>query len=145
MIQPKNITVKTESGEDKVYTLTKIPYMSGGREILTQFIPTAMPKVGDYQLNEALSKKLFGFVFVDVGGNKIALSTTDLINNHVPDFQVGLRIEKEMLEYNFGFFDQGKILAFFQDLGQKAQASILPILTRLLEQSSQKAEPPSKN
>lgn len=145
MINPKEITLKNRKGEDKKFVLTEIPYYAGGREILTQFLPTAMPKVGDYQLNEALSKKLFAHVFVVVGDSKIPLSTDELVHNHVTDTLMGLALEKEMLEHNFGFFDPGKISAFLKTLSQKAVQSILPILTELRAQLSSSASPPSTN
>lgn len=141
----KEITLDTEKGEPRKFVLYKIPYLDGGREICTQFLPTAAPKVGDYQMNEALAKKMFGFIAVVVEGKEIRLATKELVHNHVTDFQLGMKLEKEMLEYNFGFFDPGKISAFLKSLSQKALQSILPILTELREQSSPKAAPPSSN
>lgn len=143
MLEEKTITLKNRKGEEKKFVLTEIPYYSGGREILTQFLPTAMPKVGDYQLNEALSKKLFTHISVVVGEHKIPLTTDELVHNHVTDTLMGLALEKEMLEHNFGFFDPGKISAFLKTLGQKAVASILPILTELRAQLSSNDSPPS--
>lgn len=145
LIEQKEITITTQSGVEKVFVLSKIPYMSGGREICSQFITSAMPKVGEYKLNEELSIKMFGFIAAKVGDAQVRLQTREIINNHVLDFQTGLRLEKEMLEYNFGFFDQEKIQKFLRDLGAKFQLSLMPILTQLQQQFSKKDAPPSTN
>lgn len=145
LIEPKDFVVKTQGGLEKTFILSKIPYMSGGREICSQFITTAMPKIGNYPMNEDLAKKMFSFVGVKTDGGVVRLLTADLINNHVPDFQTGARLEKEMLEYNFGFFDPEKISAFQKALGQKLQGLIMPILTQLQAQLSKKDAPHSMN
>lgn len=145
LIEPKELVVKTQNGVEKTYIISKIPYMSGGREICTQFITTAAPKVGNYQMNEALSLKMFCFIAVKTDMGQVRLSSAELINNHVPDFQTGIRLEKEMLEYNFGFFDLEKIQRSAALVADKLQAFLTPILTRLLEQFSKKDAPPSMN
>ena len=145
MQKQKEFKVETEDGE-KTYILHKIPYLSGAREVCTQFIPTGMPKVGDYKRNEELAQIIFSHVdVVTETGAPLRLSTKDLVNNHVPDFQTGVKIEKEMLEFNFGFFDTGKIYALLKDSAMKHQAKILPILTEFLGQLSVKEKQPSKN
>ena len=145
MVKQKKIEIDTEDGV-KTYILHKIPYMAGGREVCTQFIPTGLPKVGDYAKNEALALIIFAHVDVITdAGTPLRLSTKDLVGNHVPDFQTGVKIEKEMLEFNFGFFDTGKIYASLKNLAQQHQAKILPILMEFVGQLSQKEKPPSKS
>jgi hypothetical protein len=142
MIEPKELVLTTPAGE-KTYILSKIPYASGGREVMTMYIPTALPKVGDYKANEELALKLMAHVGVKLpGGNTINLTTRDLINNHVPDFQTGIRLEKEMLEYNMGFFDPEKISEFRIKMAKALRAWITPILTEL-QQSFSKADAPA--
>lgn len=145
LIEPKEITITTQAGAEKVYVLSKIPYMGGGREICTQFIPTAMPKVGNYTSNEDLALKMMGFVAAKVDDKLVRLQTRELCNNHIPDFQTGLRLEKEMLEYNFGFFDAEKIQRFQQAAGEKIAQFLMPILTQLQHQFLKKDGPPSMN
>lgn len=145
LIEPKEIQIKTQSGEEKTYIISKMPYANGGREVCSQFIPTAMPKVGNYEVNEKLMLKMMGFVAVKTGGAQIRLETAELVSNHVPDFQTGIRLEKEMIEYNFGFFDPAKISNFLDGLTQSFLQKISPILIQLREQLSQNGEPPSKS
>lgn len=141
LIEPKTITITTQAGTEKNYIISKMPYASGGREVLTQFIPTAAPTVGDYQANEALMLKMMGFVAVEsTAGAPIQLTTRALIDNHVPDFRTGVELEKAMLEYNFGFFELGAISDLSGTIASKAQAWITKILTDSLEQSSAKGK-----
>ena len=91
LLEPKKITLTDQSGKDHVYQLGKMPYLCGGREVCTQFLSTAMPKVGDYEKNEALSLKMFQYIAVVTADREITLSTIDLVNNHVPDFVTGIK------------------------------------------------------
>lgn len=145
MAKKKELILETEDGT-KTYVLHKIPYLSGAREVCTQFIPTGMPKIGDYKRNEELAQIIFAHVDVQLeGGKSLRLETKELVNNHVPDFQTGVKIEKEMLEFNFGFFDFGKTSALLKEFAQKHLAKILPILTESLAQLSAKEKQASKN
>ncbi len=75
----------------------------------------------------------------------IALATRELINNHVPDWETLARLEWAVMEYNCSFFANGKVSNFLDDLLEKLPASILSILTPLLEQYSQNDTPPSES
>lgn len=66
MIDPKEITITDSKGGERKYIISKIPYASGGREICSQYLPTAMPKVGNYQLNHELFLKMMKFVSVAI-------------------------------------------------------------------------------
>ncbi len=145
MIEPKEITIVDSKGVEHRYVISRIPYASGGREICSQFIPTSIPKLGNYQLNHELFLKMMKYVAVVTDNGQLTLSTSALIDNHVPDVKTGLLLEKEMLEYNFGFFDLGKISAILETLGKNAKPLITKILTQLLGSSSQKDEQASEN
>ncbi len=145
MIDPKEITIADSNGIDRKYIISKIPYASGGREICSQYLPTAMPKVGNYQLNHELFLKMMKFVSVVIEDREIPLSTTALIDNHIPDFITGIKIEKEMLEYNTGFFQNGEISTTLKTLSQNIQPFLIKILSQLKDFSSQKGEQRSKS
>ena len=146
MIDPKEITIKTQKGEDKVFVISKMPYASAGREVCTQFISSAMPQLGHYPTNHDLMLKMMAYVGVkQENGNVQMLTTPALVDNHITDVQTGIRLEKEMLEYNFGFFDLEKTSAFLQGLSQKFLTFLTPMLTQLSQQLSKKDAPPSTN
>lgn len=144
MLQPKDITVKTLEGDEKVYVLSKFPAVAG-REILTQYPVTAIPKVGEYAANEALMLKIMGYVGVRQPGRDepLLLTTRALVDNHVPDWETLARIELAMIDYNTSFFRDGRASVFFAKLGAKALPKITETLTVLLENLSQAGRRPS--
>lgn len=145
MIEPKEITITGGDGKQRSYIISKLPYASGGREICSQYLPTAMPKVGDYKTNHELFLKMMGFVQAVTDNGPISLTTSALIDNWVDDFQTGIKLEKAMLEYNIGFFDTGKISDTFKTFAQNLQPLITKILSQWQEFSLQNKEPRSKN
>jgi hypothetical protein len=145
MIEPKPVEIVTMAGETRTYILSKFPAIQG-REIVANYPLTALPKVGDYPANEAIMLKLMAHVAVPRdGGEPIALTTRDLVNNHVPDWETLAKIEVEMLGYNTSFFTNGKTSTFFAGIEAKARQWIIGMLTDLSAQSSPKAKRRSRN
>lgn len=144
MIQPKEITIKAQDGREIVFVLSKFPAVQG-REIIAKYPLSAMPKLGDYEVNEETMLKLMSFVGVPrkEGGEPLRLTTRALVDNHVPDWETLARLEMAMMEYNCSFFGNGRASTFFEVIAQKAQALIIQTLTGLSAQSSQKKPPRS--
>ena len=146
MIQPKTYTVEDQQGKSHTYIIGKIPYMDGGREVCSQYITTAAPKLGDYCRNEELAKKIFKHVAVVLeDGTERPLSTDALINNHIPDFATGLKVEGAALEHNVGFSILGKLQEYQAEWAGTFQDLITKILTQLRPQSSPPKRQRSKN
>lgn len=142
MIQPKEITIETQAGESRTYVLSKFPAIQG-REIIAKYPLSAMPKLGDYAVNEETMLKLMGFVAVPRdSGEPLRLSTRALVDNHVPDWETLARIEFAMMEYNVSFFGNGKGSTFLEAISQKAQVLISKTLTDLLAQFSPRNKQP---
>jgi len=145
-IDPKDITITDSKGVERTYIISRLPYHGGGRELCTQFAPTGMPKVGDYEANEELSKKMFSHVAaIGPEGNKVVLSTPQFVQNFVPDFQTGMKLEAAMLEHNLGFSVAEKISGFLDQLNSIIAQSSTQILTALQEHSSKPTQPQSMN
>lgn len=145
LLKPNPIKVSDQSGVEKEYIISKIPAVQA-REIITQYPISAIPKIGDYKVNESIMFKLMSYVAVTLESGKLQrLTTQELINNHVPDYEVLLRLEAAMIDYNTSFFTKGTGSTFFALIAEKAKPKILEILTALQEQSSPKAAPPSTN
>jgi len=143
MIEPKQVTIVTQAGDERVYTISKFPAMAG-REIITQYPVTAAPKIGDYKANQEMMLKLMAYVTVEAGDVPMALGSQSAIDNHVPDWQTLMKLEKEVLEYNCSFFAQGKLLVFLEGLAAQALPSIIKTLTDSLQQSLQVGKPVTK-
>lgn len=140
MIEPKEITVETQKGEKRVYILSKFPAVQG-REIIAKYPLSAMPKLGDYAVNEETMLKLMAFVAVPrEGAEPLCLTTRGLVDNHVPDWETLARVELAMMEYNVSFFGNGKGSTFLEAITQKAQAFLSKTLMDLSGQSSPKGK-----
>jgi hypothetical protein len=142
MIQPKEIEVTTQAGVAKSFILTKFPAVQG-REIVAKYPLSAVPKLGDYAVNEETMLKLMSFVGVPREGKEpLMLTTRALVDNHVVDWETLARLEMGMLEYNCSFFGNGKGSTFFEAITKKAQAFLSQTLTDLSAQSSQRKPQP---
>lgn len=145
MIEPKEVPIPLADGTTRVYVLSKFPAIQG-REIIAKYPLSAMPKLGDYAVNEETMLKLMAFVGVPrENGEPLKLSTRALVDNHVPDWEALARIEMAMLEYNVSFFGNGKGLTFLDAIMQKAQAYLSKTLTDLSGQLSPTGKPPTSS
>lgn len=140
LIKPKTITVTDGEGVEKSFVISRFP-ATVGREIITQWPITAMPKIGDYKMNEAIMLKMMCYVAaLDANGNQTLLVTRELVDNHVSDFEALAKIEKELADYNVSFFRNGRSLPSLEVSAQKALKWIIKTLTDSSAQSSQKTE-----
>lgn len=145
LLQPKTVNIECADGTSRAYVIGKFDAITG-REIITQYPITAMPKIGNYKANEELALKVLSFVAVVNGeGHETRLITRELVNNHVPDWLAMMRLEAAVLEYAVGPFALGKASTFFAAIEAKAKALISQTLTEWSERSSAKGPPSSTN
>lgn len=143
MIEPKEIEVTDQTGKVRRFILSKFPAVQG-REIVAKYPLSAMPKLGDYEVNEATMLKLMSFVGVPRDdGTTMQLTTRALVDNHCGDWETLARVEIAMMEYNVSFFGNGKGSTLLEAIARKAQQLITKTLTDLSAQSSPKAKRPS--
>jgi hypothetical protein len=143
LLEPKELTLPDRNGGTKTYYLSKFPAVAG-REIVSQYPIANMPKVGEYALSEAMMLKLMAFVAVETStGAFTRLTTRDLVNNHVADWENLARLEFAMMEYNVSFFGKEKLSTFFDKLKAQIPASISQTLTALLARLSEADKQPS--
>lgn len=143
MIQPKETEI-----DGKIFILSKFPAIAG-REIVTQYVASGIPKIGDYKRNEELMLKLMAYVGVPrAEGPPLMLATPNLVNNHVlseDSWETLGKIEIAMMEYNCSFFRSGRISTFFDGIAQKIPVWISKIWTDLSARSLPTEKPPSTN
>jgi len=145
MIEPKEVTIKTQKGEERAYVLSKFPAVAG-REIVTKYPVSNTPKLGEYQQSEEVMLKLMAHVgAVGPDGSVVMLTTRALVDNHIPDWEVLAKLEWHQLEYNCSFFGNGLNSDFFASISQKAAAWISKTLIPSLLASSPTGKPPSTN
>jgi hypothetical protein len=141
MIEPKEIEI-----DGKTFILSKFPAVAG-REIIARYTSSAIPKVGDYKVNEEIMQKMMMYVGVKIHDKSapLMLTTTALIDNHTGNWETLAKLEVAMMEYNCSFFLSGRVSTFLQDIAQKIPESISKILIHLSQQSSLTEKQPSTN
>lgn len=145
MIEPKTITVQNIDGKEKEFVISKVP-ATVGREIVATYPVSAMPKIGDYKVNEEIMLKMMNYVCVEnKEGHKTFLQTKALIDSHCDDWQVLAKLEIAMLEYNTSFFGNGKVSKLLNKFTSNLPQLISKTLMDLLEQLSEKEKQVSKN
>ena len=137
MLEPKNIEI-----DGKAFIIHKFPAIEG-REICCSYPLTAIPKVSEYKQNEAIMLKLMKYVSVQTADGVVqALNHQSLVDNHVKSWEMLMRLEAAVLEYNCTFFHKGLLSTFFESLAQKIPAWISKILMDSLAQLSPKEKQP---
>jgi hypothetical protein len=142
-IKEEPFNLVDEDGKEHRYILSNFDAVEG-RRIVSQYPMTGLPKVGNYDENEKLMLRLMHYVAVVTSdGRKLRLSTMELINNHVPHFEMLAKIEMKMMEKNCSFFRDGRSLDFLDNLAQIFSRQILEMLTLSSGQSSGQEKQPS--
>ena len=140
LIEPKEVSIPDQKGVEKTFVISKFPAVQG-REIIAKYPLSAMPKLGDYAVNEETMLKLMAFVAVPREGKEpLCLTTRGLVDNHCGDWEQLARVELAMMEYNVSFFGNGKGSTFLEAITQKAQAFLSKTLMDLSAQSSPKGK-----
>lgn len=144
-IEPKEIELKNQKGVVKTFVLSKFPAVAG-REIVTKYPLSNIPKIGEYQQSEEVMLKLMSFVgVITAAGTTQMLTTRALVDNHCEDWETLARLEWAQLEYNCSFFDKGLISGSLESISQKAVLLITKMLTASSAASSPTEKPPSMN
>lgn len=142
LIKPKEVILKDLDDNEHTFIISRFDVIAG-REIITQYPTANMPKMGEYQRSEALMKKCLSYAAVNIDGQEVRLSTAALINAHVADSTLLLKLEFAIMEYNTNFFGQGSKSGFLSFLIKKCLGELLqrfPMLTDFLQRLSQKKQ-----
>jgi hypothetical protein len=139
MLQPKQIEVN-----GKKFIIHKFPAIEG-REIICNYPLTSIPKVSEYKTNQEVMLKLMKYVSVPINDITVALSNSELVNQHAGDWETLMKLEAAVIEYNCSFFQNGLASTFLSGLAQKVPAWITKTLTDSLGQFSLKNKPPSSS
>lgn len=145
LIKPIEKDFDLPGGGKLTFILSKFP-ATVGREIITQYPTSGMPKVGDYKLNEELMFKLLSFVAVKLpSGEPLELSTRALVDNHIPDWETLMKVEWAMMEYNCSFFQDGKMSNILGRLLPKVEGFLTKTLTQFVQSLQEKDSRVSTN
>ncbi len=149
LIKPKEIIIADQEGAERTYVLSRLS-ATAGREMIVKY-PTDLGSLvakggAEYaQSEETMLKLMAAVAVVTSDGRQLRLSTKALVDNHVPDWETLVKLEKAQLEYNVSFFGSGLSSAFFASISQKVGPWITQTLTPLLVASLRQEKPPSEN
>lgn len=149
MLEPKTIFIP-EGDKQHCFIIHKFP-ATVGREILSKYPASAIALFKQwedlcYTANEAVMLKVMGYVqAVTADGTTVTLSTKALVDNHVPNAVVLIKLEKEVLEYNFSFFGQLRNLSSSVSSIPSIVQKVIGTLTDSLASLSPQDEPPTQS
>lgn len=145
LLNPKEIKLTDRKGKERTYFLSEIP-ATYSREIVAQWTANALPKLGDYNVNEAMMFKILSYVGVLLpNGSTMRLVTRELIDSHVPDLLTLEMLEKEMAKYNWDFFLGEEYSDLKSRFFRIFNIWLTQILTDSLRQSLKREKPRSMN
>lgn len=141
LLNPKTVFVADRHGVNKGFIVGQFPAIAG-REIAAKY-PTSIAALAkqweenQYGENEAIMLKAMSYVeVISDQGTPIRLTTAALVDNHVADAEQLMRLEKEILEHNFSFFEKFTRSISSGGLLQNFVKLIMSTLTLSLRQSS---------
>lgn len=144
LINPKEITLEFE-GEKLRFNIGKFP-ATIGREIISKYPVANMPKLGEYKVSEETMLKLMCYVErVYDDQEPIPLVNRTLVDNHIPSWEVLVKIEAYVIDYNCSFFELGKVLNSLKEWRALAEPKNIKTLMDSLVSLSQVEKQPSKN
>lgn len=147
LLNPKSVEVTDRNGNKCSYIIGQFPAITG-REIAAKY-PTSIAALAkqweenQYGENEKIMLKAMSFVDrVLDDGSTIRLTTAALVDNHVSDAEALMRLERELLEHNFSFFEKFTRSISSGGIVQNMLKLITSTLTASLQRSSQQDKQP---
>lgn len=124
------------------FLISKMPCLMS-QEVLIRIGQGLLPMINQYQITEDMAVKMLSRC-QRIYGDKpnVPLISKEIIENHIPDFQTLMLLEKELLELNYGFFDFGSLLNFLSEGLSLAESKLSKMLTDLLDRLYQAEKQP---
>lgn len=145
LLQPKSVTVRTATGDEREYLIGKFPALPG-IELVTRLGSAAAAVGRDPQPAIDLISRLLAYVAITgPNGEPLPLKTEALVNNHIPDWETGLQLVKEVAVYNTSFFQNERTLASLAGFARTFRLKNIETLMGSLERLSPKGAQPSTN
>lgn len=104
-----------------------------GRRIVAGYPISAMPKVGNYEDNEAVMLRLMSHVSVITAAGPLRLETIELINNHVVSWENLVEIEYQVLKFNCPFLSADTMKPFIEVVKDAAANYVTETLSKVIQ------------
>ena len=98
LLEPKEVTIKGCK-----FIISKMPCLAA-QEVIIRIGSGIIPLINQYAISEDMVIKMLSCcqrVYEDKPN--VPLISKDIINNHIPDFEVLIQLENECLKYNYDF------------------------------------------
>lgn len=116
------------------FIISKMP-CTVAQQVIFKLPSGLLPLLSQFSQAEEQIFKVLSYcerVYTD-GRPNVPLISQAIIDNHVPDFETLMKLEYECLQYNYDFFEQGKVLTFLNKGLSLAESKASGILTDLLD------------
>lgn len=140
LLEPKTVEINGYR-----FIISKMP-CTVAQEVIFKLPTGLVPLISNFSQAEEMAFKMLSYcerVYND--RPNVPLISKEIIDNHVPDFQTLMKLEQECLQYNYDFFEQGKVLSFLNKGLSLAESKASGILTDLLDKLLQAGAQHSTN
>lgn len=139
LIKPKEIELKDLDGDTHKFIISRFNALDG-YELISNFPKTMFNKGGEsFKDHKEVLIKIFSHVEAfKQDGNTIRLTSEALINNHIPDYELLMKILKEVGTYNSSFLGNVSGLSIIDQIKTKLPTLAQKILMDSLKQLSKK-------
>ena len=122
LLNPKEFPIMCQDGKEKTLIFSKIPAVQM-REIICKITAASVPDIEKYEINQETMLKMMAYVAVPMKtGVDLRLTTAELVNSHIPDWEALDRAEKCLLQYNCSFFFSRQALNFLRAMPSDGEA-----------------------
>lgn len=144
MIKPLEVEFTDLDDVVRKFTISRFP-ATEGMEILYRLPTTGIPKIGDFDKLKEVRNDVFKYIYVELDGKLVSLSTKALIDNHVGDAETALKVMGAILQHNFSFFRVGTISSFLKSFMAKVPQKVQEILAQSSPVSSKQNKQRTKS
>lgn len=141
LLEPKTVEINGYK-----FIISKMP-CTVAQEVIFKLPTGLIPLLSNFSQTEEVAFKMLSYcerVYED-GQPNIKLISKTIIDNHVPDFDTLIKLEQECLQYNYDFFNDGRVLDFLNKGLSHVESRASGMLTDLLDKLLQAGAPLSGN
>lgn len=141
LLEPKTVEINGYK-----FIISKMP-CTVAQEVIFKLPTGLIPLLSNFSQTEEVAFKMLSYcerVYED-GQPNIKLISKTIIDNHVPNFDTLIKLEQECLQYNYDFFNDGRVLDFLNKGLSHVESRASGMLTDLLDKLLQAGAPLSGN
>lgn len=141
LLEPKTVEINGCK-----FIISKMP-CTVAQEVIFKLPTGLIPLLSNFTQTEEVAFKMLSYCERVYGDDRpnVKLISKEIIDNNVPDFDTLIKLEQECLQYNYDFFNDGRVLDFLNKGLSLAESKASGMLTDLLDKLLQAGGPLSGN